>query len=54
MPIDTALATKVWYRYAWARDNGFDVPVRGLLPQRLIDAYTAAQQPTDTAEAGAA
>ena len=22
MPIDTALATKVWYRYAWARDNG--------------------------------
>ena len=22
MPIDTKLATKVWYRYAWARDNG--------------------------------
>ena len=22
MPIDTALATKVWYRYAWCRDNG--------------------------------
>ena len=22
MPIDTALATKIWTRYAWARDNG--------------------------------
>ena len=22
MPVDTALCTKVWYRYAWARDNG--------------------------------
>lgn len=22
MPLDTALATKVWVRYAWARDNG--------------------------------
>lgn len=22
MPIDTELATKVWYRYAWCRDNG--------------------------------
>ena len=22
MPIDAALCTKIWYRYAWARDNG--------------------------------
>ena len=28
----------------WARENGHDVPVAGILPRRIIDAYEAAHQ----------
>lgn len=40
---DVVVASTAQIR-AWARDNGFDVPTRGRLPQDVTDAYKAAHK----------
>lgn len=38
---------------AWARQEGIDVPVRGTLPDDVLDAYSRTHPPTDSTEESA-